>query len=86
MPKMKIPDSLSEAKQTGEAKPESASTKIGTSLALFLQLPGSELNLEGFSKYRAYYDRTWAALKQGDPPESDIMISSKTNISRGSWT
>jgi hypothetical protein len=73
MPKMKLPDSFQEAKQTGEAKPESASTKIGTSLALFLQLPQSETNLEAFSKYWAYYDRTWAALKQGDPPESEIM-------------
>lgn len=52
---------------------KSLSSTLGATLATFLNIPEGETNPEGFSKFRDYYDRTWTALNEGDPPEAESM-------------
>jgi hypothetical protein len=70
---------MAQSKRDGVGQPDSLSmskTKTSTlraALATFLNIPEEKTNPEGFSKFQDYYDRTWAALKLGDPPESHML-------------
>lgn len=42
-------------------------------LSIFLSVPESEVELESFASYQSYYNRTWFALGEAEPPELDAM-------------
>jgi hypothetical protein len=57
-------------------KLESLSSILNSAqLAIFLQEPNTKIDLKTFSSYKLYYKRTWDSLRNGDPPEADLMDS-----------
>jgi hypothetical protein len=46
---------------------------IRSVLATFLNVPEKEVELKSYESYRKYYDMTWVALNEGEPPESESI-------------
>lgn len=46
---------------------------IRSVLATFLNVPEKEVESKSFESYRKYYDKTWVALNEGEPPESESI-------------
>ena len=62
------------APRTGETTiPQSAPANMRRVLATFLDVPEEDIDVKSFESYSKYHDKTWAALNEGEPPESDLM-------------
>jgi hypothetical protein len=55
------------------ASSEPNSSMMRGILATFLNISESEVELKSFESYKSYYEKTWVALGEGEPPELDLM-------------
>jgi hypothetical protein len=62
---------------------EPNSTLMKEILATFLNIPDSDVELKNFESYKNYYEKTWVALGEGEPPELDLMDTVSDDHVRG---